>query len=173
MILDLIKMAIGETEDISILNQTKKTSTSKSKTQDSNEEEEQQPITIIILDNAHMMDVASWQLFEAINDDCSRIAIILLMQTDEADKLKIPADVKSVFESIWLSPQMEELIQIDLPFFDEKQLDQLLLACGHRYQSSYIDEIKKMTEIVDKENTIKTDQMAIEWEKRLIEKWQL
>jgi hypothetical protein len=51
-----------------------------------------------------MMDIASWQLFEAINDDCSRIAIILLMQTDEADKPKIPADVKSVFESIWLSP---------------------------------------------------------------------
>lgn len=36
-----------------------------------------------------------------------------------------------------------------------------------------MDEIDKMTEIVDKDNTIKTEQMAIEWKKRLIEKWQL
>lgn len=36
-----------------------------------------------------------------------------------------------------------------------------------------MDEIGKMTQIVDRENTIKTEQMTVEWEKRLIDKWQL
>jgi hypothetical protein len=55
-------------------------------------------MSIIILDNAHMMDQASWQLFEAIRDECYRVAIILCVQTDDQDKIKINSEVKPVFE---------------------------------------------------------------------------
>jgi hypothetical protein len=34
-----------------------------------------------------------------------------------------------------------------------------------------MDEMTKMTEIVDPEKTIKTEKMGIEWSQRLIKKW--
>lgn len=87
-------------------------------------------MSIIILDNAHMMDQASWQLFEAIRDECYRVAIILCMQTDDQDKIKINTDVRPVFESIWFSQAMEDLVQVDLPLVDEKQLQAMILQCA-------------------------------------------
>ena len=56
----------------------------KSRQLDSEDEDTQdKPPIILVLDNAHLMDVASWQLYEALSDDCHRICIILLMQTDD------------------------------------------------------------------------------------------
>ena len=43
------------------------------------EDASDRPPYIFVLDNAHLMDVASWQLYEALSDDCQRLAIILLM----------------------------------------------------------------------------------------------
>ena len=34
------------------------------------EEGGERPPIILVLDNAHLMDVASWQLYEALSDDC-------------------------------------------------------------------------------------------------------
>lgn len=34
---------------------------------------------IVILDTVHLMDEASWKLLELIKDECSQIAIILLV----------------------------------------------------------------------------------------------
>ena len=58
-----------------------------------------------------------------------------------------------------------------MPFMDERQLEALIMQCGPRYQNSYMDEMTKMTEIVDPEKTIKTEKMGIEWSQRLIKKW--
>ena len=44
---------------------------------------------MIILDNAHKMDPASWDLYEAITDGCYRIALILILQTDFNEDVKI------------------------------------------------------------------------------------
>lgn len=37
---------------------------------------------LVILDTAQLMDEASWKLLELIKDECQRIAVILLLQTD-------------------------------------------------------------------------------------------
>jgi hypothetical protein len=68
---------------------------------------------------------------------------------------------------------MEELVEIDMPFLDEHQLSQLIVQCAPRYQTSYTDELAKMTEIVDPQNTIKTSAMGEEWNDRFVDKWQL
>ena len=37
---------------------------------------------LVILDTVCLMDEASWRLLELIKDECSKIAIVMLMQTD-------------------------------------------------------------------------------------------
>ena len=44
---------------------------------------------MIILDTVYLMDEASWRLLELIKDECSRIAIVLLVQTDTNNNPKI------------------------------------------------------------------------------------
>ena len=43
----------------------------------------------MILDNAQMMDIASWELYEAIRDGCFRITLILILQTDSNEDMKV------------------------------------------------------------------------------------
>ena len=116
LLLDFFKMGIGETEDMSLIDVSKldKSQTRAQKSEGSSDESNQKsgetPVTIIILDNAHLMDQASWQLFEAIRDDCYKVAIIMCMRTDDVGQLCIAADVKPVFDSIWFTPAMEDLL---------------------------------------------------------------
>jgi hypothetical protein len=49
---------------------------------------------LIILDTVQLMDEASWRLIELIKDECRRIAIIMLIQTDSNNKIKIQAEAK-------------------------------------------------------------------------------
>jgi hypothetical protein len=44
------------------------------------------------------------------------------METDENDKIKIPSEVLPVFSNVWYTSAMEDLYQIDMPFFEENQL---------------------------------------------------
>ena len=44
---------------------------------------------VMILDNAQMMDIASWELYEAIRDGCFRITLILIIQTDSNEDMKV------------------------------------------------------------------------------------
>ena len=61
---------------------------------------------IIVLDNAHMMDSASWELYAAIRDECDRIAIILLMQTDGDGEFKIHQACRDKFDEVWHDSSM-------------------------------------------------------------------
>jgi len=47
---------------------------------------------------------------------------------------------------------------IDLPSLNSKELATLIKANAIRYQNSYIEEIANMTLIVDKHDTIKTEE---------------
>ena len=40
---------------------------------------------LVILDNVQLMDEASWKLLELIKDECQRIAVVLLVQTDSSN----------------------------------------------------------------------------------------
>ena len=49
---------------------------------------------IVILDTVYLMDEASWKLLELIKDECQRIAIILLVQTDTNNQPKIHLEAR-------------------------------------------------------------------------------
>ena len=71
-------MVIGQIGDVSGLMSFDQKNRSRQITNNDDHEDVKIPI-IFVLDNAHLMDVASWQLYEALSDDCYRICIILLM----------------------------------------------------------------------------------------------
>ncbi len=78
-----------------------------------------QPPILLVFDTAHMMDVPSWRLFENIKASVSRIGVILLLQTDSMDVLKIHPESQVEFDRVWLNT---ELRVIDLPCLDHKGL---------------------------------------------------
>ena len=174
---NFVKLVLGETEDVSglISFDNKNRSRQMGGTSDDDDPSEQAPV-IFVLDNAHLMDVASWQLYEALSDDCRRICIILLMQTDDQDNLKIGLtgkDDKQIFETIWGDDSMEEMRVVDLPRLDPTALHNILAGYALKYQSSHMSEVQKMTEIVDPKTTIKNKPDSDAWRQRLVDKWQL
>ena len=101
------------------------------------------------------MDPASWDLYEAIRDGCYRVALILMLQTDFNEDVKIHSACKPTFDRVWQGGSMEDNRVIELPNLTHKNLETMLLNCAEKYQSSYKKEVKKMTEIVDPKTTIK------------------
>ena len=93
-----VKIAIGEGDEIAELipnlfegvesQSIESKSLSQSSSESSNVSPPREPF-MIILDNAHKMDPASWDLYEAIRDGCYRIALILILQTDFNEDVKI------------------------------------------------------------------------------------
>lgn len=82
-------------------------------------------------------------------------------------------DAKSVFELVWHSKGMENLHQIEMPPMDKNTLQGMLKALGQSYRETYLDEIAKMTEIVNEQKTIKTKEMGQQWTKIFKDKWQV
>jgi len=169
---NLVKLAIGEGEDLSQLRpghlsgvQEDAYEDSKSESSESfasqsvgskDETDNKSPPFIIVLDNAHMMDPASWELYEAIRDGCKRIVLILILQTDYNDSLKISPGSREVFDRIWSAPVMEDNRVIELPRFSIDNLESMLVGNAQRYFDTYMSEVDRMTEIINPNNTIKT-----------------
>ena len=121
------------------------------------------PSFIIVLDNAHMMDAASWELYEAVRDGCHRVAMILLLQTDYNDEVKVHPSCKDTFEKVWQSPFMEANRVIELPRLTNKSLEQMLLFNASKYRESFMNEVEKMTQIVDPKQAIKNERDEKKW----------
>jgi hypothetical protein len=49
---------------------------------------------VVILDSVHLMDEPSWRLLELIKDECSKIAIIMCVQTDTNNVPKIHSEAR-------------------------------------------------------------------------------
>ena len=75
---NFVKLVIGEQEDVSGLASFDNKNISRQIESDDEDSPDRPPI-ILVLDNAHLMDAASWQLYAALSDHCHRICIILLM----------------------------------------------------------------------------------------------
>jgi len=58
---------------------------------------------LLIFDTVHLMDEASWRLLELVKDECSQIAIVLLMQTDTNNNPKIHSDAKAFYDETFAS----------------------------------------------------------------------
>ena len=80
-----------------------------------------------------MMDQSSWKLYEAIRDGCYRIAMILSLQTDYNDGVKIHPSISKTFEKVWLSPSMEDNRVIELPSLNTNSLHEMLKFNAGKY----------------------------------------
>ena len=127
----------------------------------------------MVLDNAQMMDTASWELYEAIRDGCYRISLILMLQTDFNEDVKIHSSCKTTFDRVWQSASMEDNRVVELPNLSVKSLESVLLHNSKRYQDSYRYEARKMTQIEDPQTTIKDIKTSRDEHERLIDRWQL
>jgi hypothetical protein len=58
-----------------------------------------------------------------------------------------------------------------LPVLNRDILSELLATQAENYQRSYTAEIMKMTDIVDPNHTIKTEEMGNDWKNRLSTLW--
>lgn len=52
---------------------------------------------VLIFDTVHLMDEASWKLLELVKDECSDVAVVLLMQTDTNNQPKIHQEARSFY----------------------------------------------------------------------------
>lgn len=53
---------------------------------------------LAILDTVYLMDEPSWRLLELIKDECSKLAIILLVQTDTNNNPKIHPEARQFYQ---------------------------------------------------------------------------
>ncbi len=72
----------------------------------------------MVLDTVQLMDEPSWRLLELIKDECFRIAVLLLVQTDTNNSLKIHPEARQFFEETFA----KNLDVIDLPQFKAEDL---------------------------------------------------
>ncbi len=70
----------------------------------------------MILDTVYFMDEASWRLLELIKDECSKIAIILLVQTDTNNEPRIHPEAKQYYKETF-GKNSDWMRTIDLPPF--------------------------------------------------------
>ena len=58
---------------------------------------------MVILDTVFLMDEASWRLLELVKDECTKIAIVLLVQTDTNNTAKIHPEAKQFYNETFAS----------------------------------------------------------------------
>ncbi len=103
---------------------------------------------LVILDTVQLMDEASWKLIELIKDECRRIAIILLIQTDSNNQIKIHPEAREFFEETFRN-HMDLIKVIDLPPLRVEELNSLVKDLAPKYRRMMIEEIVSMTHISD------------------------
>ena len=120
---------------------------------------------LFVIDNAHRMDKISWLMFYSLMSDCTNFAIVMLMQTDDLDRIKIKDEVANEFEKVILNLIEYEhtIIEKELPRLDQVTLNKLIVSNAHNYKRSYTSEMKEMIKIKDPRNTIKTQDMGVQW----------
>ena len=170
-----MKCMVGEENDISGWNSMMDNTRNRSRQDLTGELDDDKPPFILMIDNAHNMCPTSWQLLESIIFDCYRLVVILLVQSDEMDRMKIHQDSIETFESVYaeITEHVEEIVEKDLPRMSAKDFGAIIRSSAQKYRSTYTNEMKDMTRIIDPKKTLKTEQMGIEWRQILTEKWQL
>lgn len=78
------------------------------------------------------MDEASWRLLELIKDECSKIAIIMLVQTDTNNQPRIHPEAKQFFRETFGS-NSDWMRTIDLPPFLLDDLSACISEISQKY----------------------------------------
>ena len=128
------KVMIGDTEDVTHLVSFDQTKGKSDFSGDTSEDESQTPY-IIVIDNAQRLDKVAWGLFGRLAEEGSGFAVILLMQTDDLDRINIREDSAQEFEKVMISliQYDYQIIEKDLPRIDSKSLGQLIRQNSRKY----------------------------------------
>jgi predicted ATPase len=105
------------------------------------------------------MDEPSWRLLELIKDECSKIAIIMLVLTDTNNNTKIHPEARQFFMETFVQSASPITI-IDLPPFKVDDLATLISDVSSKYQNSMGEEIHLMTFIEDPATSIKKPEVC-------------
>jgi hypothetical protein len=71
-----------------------------------------QPPFVIIMDTIHMVDENSWNLIELLctgEDNCKRLTIVMIMQTDNKDEVRVAESAQKAFKEVWVSEAFKGL----------------------------------------------------------------
>ena len=77
---------------------------------------------------------ASWELLDMITQECDRLSILLLVQSDDMDRIKIHQDSVKTFEELY---GKFEAIEKDLPRLNEASIEEIIIANAQKYRTSF------------------------------------
>ena len=83
----LIKCFIGEENDVSEWHS--QLDNTRQRSRDFDDSFMEKPPYMIFIDNAHNMCPTSWQLLSSLIEDSYRIVFVLLVQSDDMDRMRI------------------------------------------------------------------------------------
>ena len=155
----LIKCFIGEENEISEWHSL--IDNIKQKSRDMDESFLDKPPYMIFIDNAHNMCPTSWQLLEKVIEESYRLVVVLLVQSDDMDRMRIDPQSISTFERVYDNIfERIDVVEKDLPRLSVDELNDILKIYGQKYKMTYKKEMDDMTKIIDYNNTIKDDVMG-------------
>lgn len=150
-VLDFIKEMLGEKPHND--DSSERSNNTSSRMKSSNSGDLNVTPVLVIFDTVHLMDEASWRLFDIVREECQRIAIVLLMQTDSNSRLRLHSESQKYFnENISLESFMRV---IDLPPLKIEELNHLIYEIAPKYQTMMQDDIHQMTHIEDVAHSIR------------------
>ena len=98
-LVNLVKIIIGEEKDVTLLSSENSDAHSSSCSSD-NSFTGLIPF-VLCIDDAHRMCPTSWRLLDELVNTCDRIAIYLLIKSDQRYRMKINKNSIESFESFW------------------------------------------------------------------------
>ena len=84
-------------------------------------------------------------MFYSLVSENSKFIIILLMQTDDLDRIKIKEEDSKEFESIieyLIDTLNHNIVEKELPRIDYSQLNQLIIQNASEYKKSFSKEMQ-------------------------------
>jgi predicted ATPase len=87
---------------------------------------------LVIFDNVHLMDEASWKLLEIVREYCQRIAFVLLIQTDTNNKIRVHPEAQTYFNENFAN-NLQSIRIIDLPPLKVEEMNHLIGYLAPKY----------------------------------------
>lgn len=94
-----------------------------------------------------------------IKDECQRIAIVLLIQTDSANNIRIHPEAERFYQEAFGS-HLDVFKIIDLPPLRVEEVHSLITELAPRYQQSMQEELHLMTHVEDPSKSIRDPHMG-------------
>ena len=136
----LIKCLIGEQNEISDWHSFMENSRMKSRDMDNSFIDK--PPFMIFIDNAHNMCPTSWLLLQQVLEESYRLVVILLVQSDDMDRMKIDPQSIGIFEQVYDGlVERLDVVEKDLPRLTAEQLNEVIKSYNTRYKESYKKEM--------------------------------